>query len=398
MPIKNLTDRESVTPRFRTLGKLRKGGEKTAKGYGPDLDHFRFTSDDAGIVDAFIEVYGEEPHALSVYLPHPATEQNFPTWKEAWTAGGLQHRCDGETCTIWLGQDGKYHRDPKPCPGGCDEVGRLEVIIPELIAAGYVGTVTMETHSLNDMVAITQVLLKTEELSGGDLRRVQFTLRRVPERISVPGWGANTGKRQRVEKWLVKIEPAVDWTQAQMALSRADERPALTDSHGAIEGDYTDPSDDSPFDESQLTTDIAHAGEVAAQAKVGAKIERPADAETVRGWLRKKAAWSNTERAEARCDGKKAQQVAALLGKAISWDGADEIELRKARLLTYQYIFGEEVQSSHDMTPKEAAAVIQWMGGGYEPTEPALSEARFLYHAAQIDAGQLEMFNEEAQA
>lgn len=271
MPIKNLTDRSSVTPRFRTLGKLRKGGEKVAKGYGPDLDHFRFTSDDPGIVQAFIDVYGNEPHALNVYLPYPTTEQNFPTWKELWTAGGLQHRCDGETCTIWLGSDGKYHRDPKPCPGGCDEVGRLEIIIPELIAAGYVGTVTMETHSLNDMIAITQVLLKTEELSNGDLRRVQFTLRRVSEHISVPGWGDNKGKRQRVEKWLVKIEPAVDWAQAQMALSRADERPALTASESPtdLDCDY----DGNPIDDDQLQRDIAHAVEVVAEAKPEPKPE-----------------------------------------------------------------------------------------------------------------------------
>jgi len=265
MAIKGLTTREDITPRFRTLGKLRKGGEKTPKGYGPDLDHFRFTSDDPGIVAAFADVYGAEPHAINVYLPYSTTEQNFPTWKEAWTAGGLQHRCDGETVTIWLGQDGKYHRTPKPCPGGCDEVGRLEVIIPELISSGYVGTVTMETHSLNDMIAITQVLLKAEELSGGDLRRVQFTLRRVPERISVPGWGDNKGKRQRVEKYLVKIEPAVDWAQAQMALTREP---------GAIAALPT-PEDDTPeFNDAQLDADIAHAGEVAARAVQ----EEPAEA------------------------------------------------------------------------------------------------------------------------
>ena len=264
MAIKGLTTREDITPRFRTLGKLRKGGEKTPKGYGPDLDHFRFTSDDPGIVAAFADVYGAEPHAINVYLPYSTTEQNFPTWKEAWTAGGLQHRCDGETVTIWLGQDGKYHRTPKPCPGGCDEVGRLEVIIPELISAGYVGTVTMETHSLNDMIAITQVLLKAEELSGGDLRRVQFTLRRVPERISVPGWGDNKGKRQRVEKYLVKIEPAVDWAQAQMALTREP---------GAIAA-LPAPEDDTPeFNDAQLDADIAHAAEVVAQgATVNAAI------------------------------------------------------------------------------------------------------------------------------
>ena len=42
MPIKNLTDQ--VQPRFGMLGKLRKGGEKTPSGFGPALDHWRFTS------------------------------------------------------------------------------------------------------------------------------------------------------------------------------------------------------------------------------------------------------------------------------------------------------------------------------------------------------------------
>jgi len=144
MPIKGLTTRNDITPRFRTLGKLRKGGEKTPKGYGPDLNHFRFTSDVPEIVEAFTAIYGEQPRAVNVYLPYETTEQNFATWKELWAASGLQHRCDGETMQIWLGKDGKYHRDPQPCPGGCDEVGRLEVIIPELIAAGFIGTVTLE--------------------------------------------------------------------------------------------------------------------------------------------------------------------------------------------------------------------------------------------------------------
>jgi len=268
MPIKGLTTRNDITPRFRTLGKLRKGGEKTPKGYGPDLNHFRFTSDVPEIVEAFTAIYGEQPRAVNVYLPYETTEQNFATWKELWAASGLQHRCDGETMQIWLGKDGKYHRDPQPCPGGCDEVGRLEVIIPELIAAGFIGTVTLETHSLNDMIAITQVLLKAEELSGGDLRRVQFTLRRVPERISVPGWGDNKGKRQRVEKWLVKIEPSVDWAQAQMALSRdtVDTDHALT-----VGDDYNTPApgldyDGNLLDDTQLEADIAHAGEVAAES------------------------------------------------------------------------------------------------------------------------------------
>jgi hypothetical protein len=254
MPIKGLTDRDSIQPRFPRIGKLRKGDEKVSdRKPGAELNYWRFTSDRDGAVEAFAAVFGSQPQRVQVYLPYAGVEENFQTWKEEWGAGSLKHRCDGETCTIWLGEDGRYHQEPKPCPGGCKEVGRLELIIPELFQAGHVGTVTMETHSLNDLISITETLMKTAELRGDNplgLRGILFNLRRVPEQISVPGFGANAGKRQRVEKWLVKIEPAVDWVQAQMALARsegdareleAQARPALT-----VEGEIVEHDDPGP--------------------------------------------------------------------------------------------------------------------------------------------------------
>ena len=221
MAIKGLTD--NVAPAFPRLGKLRKGDTKLDKGYGKDLTHFRFTSDRPEIEEAFTAAYGERAALLHVYLPYADIERNFSTWKEAWAAGGLQHRCDGETCTIWLGPDGKYHQEPKPCPGKCDEVGRLSVILPELWKAGFVGYVTMETHSVNDLMSIQATLLATLESRGDNplgLRGIEFVLRRAPEKISVPGFGANAGKRQHVEKWLVKLEPAQDWVLLQLEAAR----------------------------------------------------------------------------------------------------------------------------------------------------------------------------------
>jgi len=260
MAIRGLTDRDSITPRFPRIGKLRKGGEKTVSGFGADLDHWRFTSRWPGAEAAFLTAYGEAPRQINVYLPYATAEECFQSWKEAWKACGLDHRCDGEICTIWLGPDGKYHREPKPCPGGCKEIGRLEIMIPELVDAGFVGIVTMETHSKNDLISITETLMKTAELRGDNplgLRNIRFNLRRVPEKISVPGFGMNAGQRQRVEKWLVKIEPAVDWVQAQMAVMRMpalvvedlkgigeDERPEETedlDANGDSVGTNGDP-------------------------------------------------------------------------------------------------------------------------------------------------------------
>ena len=224
MPIIGLTD--NVIPRFQRIGKLRKGGEKTPKGYGPDLDHFRFTSERPEIVTAFHEAYGKEPRLLRVFIPQQTMHDAFPSWCELWGASGLQHRCDGQTMFIWREGD-KYARGSQKCPGGHekndprnDSVGRLDLIIPELINAGYVGFVTLETHSIHDILHISGVLKAVEE-SHGDLRGVEFTLRRVQEKISTPGFGDRKGERSKVDKWLVKIEPAADWVRVQIESARA---------------------------------------------------------------------------------------------------------------------------------------------------------------------------------
>ena len=238
MPIRGLSDKSSITPRFPRLGKLRKGGEMVekvnksgvkVKVMGPDLDHFRFTSDSPEIVNAFEEVYGKDPKSIVVYLPYASEEENFPTWCEVWGSSGLVHRCDGENMTIWLEGD-HYVKGSKPCMGGHkdndplkDGIGRLNVIIPELIQAGYVGYVTVESHSKNDIISIMSVLSEALQSRGNNplgLRGIPFNLRRVQENISMPGWGDRKGQRSRTDKWLIKIEPVVEWVKLQLDLDR----------------------------------------------------------------------------------------------------------------------------------------------------------------------------------
>jgi hypothetical protein len=220
MPIKGLTD--SVQAAFPRIGKLRKGGEAKRNqqgqvvGMGADLDHFRFSSDRPEVVAAFEEAYGEAPALVTAYLPYADVERNFQCWKEKWAAGGLVHRCDGETMTVWQGSDGRYYRTPKPCDGGCDEVGRLSLIIPELVRAGFVGYVVLETHGINDLLSIQASLMAALESRAGNqlgLRGIQWTLRRVKEKVSTP---MGNGRRARRDKWLVKLEPAADWVQLQL--------------------------------------------------------------------------------------------------------------------------------------------------------------------------------------
>lgn len=227
-PIVGLTD--TVMPSFPRLGKLRKGGEKqqrtrngkTYEIYGEDLPYFRFTSDRPDVMAAFRQAYGDQPTALAVYLPYTTIEQNFATWKEKWARGGLEHRCDGVTMTIWQ-EAGKYVQGAKPCPykdtpdhkDACKEIGRLTVILPELWRAGFVGYVTMETHSLHDIMNIQASLLATLEARGDNpmgLRGIEFTLRKSLETISTPG----DGQRVSRDKYLVRLEPMATWASLQL--------------------------------------------------------------------------------------------------------------------------------------------------------------------------------------
>ena len=187
MPIKHLQlDRPAAFP---CIGKLRKGGEKqtNAKGkevMGRDLDHFRFTTDDADAATAFGAYYGAEPKAINVFLPYATTDENFQAWLEEYRAGGLVRRCDGETCVFQRDAKGIAVTMPTPCSKscGCKQVGRLSVIVPELVRMAYV---TVETHSVYDIIQLTENLQAAQAMRG-DLRGIPFILSRREREISTP--------------------------------------------------------------------------------------------------------------------------------------------------------------------------------------------------------------------
>lgn len=217
MAIKGLTDNQAAFPQ---IGKLRKGGVKQKSGNkeiaGRDLTYFRFDSSDSKAAADFSAAYGSEPDTINVFLPYPETDRNFLTCKEKWTAGGLEHRCDGEFVSV-LKVGKNYQRQfakPVKCPGGCKEVGRLLCIIPELKRFAYV---TAETHSLNDIANLHQQL-KAVETTFGRLNSIPFVLRRRPQQISTPfGEG---DRRTRVEKWMLSIEINPEWASLQIEATR----------------------------------------------------------------------------------------------------------------------------------------------------------------------------------
>jgi hypothetical protein len=204
--IKGLTDR---TARLPHLGELRKGAEKKGNAPGKDLDYFRFTSKDEEAVRAFREHFGDEPRTINVMFGYPTAEENFEAWQEQWSAGGLVHRCDGETSVLWRDEKGRLQKTPKACPGGCKPVGRLSVVIPQL---ERMALVTVLTTSIHDILTIQQNLRAIELICNG-LVGIPFLLTRVTRPISVPGDG---GKRVRREKSLLSIEADGRWVTRQL--------------------------------------------------------------------------------------------------------------------------------------------------------------------------------------
>lgn len=227
MPIKHLqTDRAAAFP---CIGKLRKGGAKqtNAKGkevMGRDLDHFRFTSDDADAVKAFTTYYGAEPKTIKVFLPYATADENFQAWLEEYRAGGLVRRCDGETCVFHRDAQGRAITAPTPCSKqcACKQVGRLSVIIPELVRLAYV---TVETHSVYDIIQLTENLHAAQALRG-DLRGIPFILSRRDREISTP---TDNGGRARRTKSLLFIEPDPAWVARQLESMRIAALPVIGD-------------------------------------------------------------------------------------------------------------------------------------------------------------------------
>jgi hypothetical protein len=216
MPIVGLTDQ---SPSFPQLGILRKGAPKPKDSNKPgaDLKYFRFTADDPEALELFHSAYGPEPIAIRLFLPYQTTDENFEAWREEWTASSLKHRCDGVTCVRWLTREGTYSDERKPCPyisvangeKGCKQVGRLQVIIPELRRLAYV---TVMTTSIHDIIELYSNL-KALEAARGDLRGIPLILKRAPRKISTP---AADGKRARREKWLITLEAQPSWVDLQL--------------------------------------------------------------------------------------------------------------------------------------------------------------------------------------
>lgn len=205
------------TPRLPRIGSLRKGAVKpNEKQPGADLgEELRFVGQDDEITADWVDTFGDvKVDEIIIRLPFPTVDENWSAWKEAYVAGGMVHRCDGRTVVQMLAPDGTYDFTPRPCPGDCKPVGRLEVFVP---AFQRLGTITVHTTSLHDIMNLDGCLRSLAMLVG-DLTRVPFVLKRVRREISTPG---SNGKRARRPAWLLHLEPSPEWVRAITAGGQA---------------------------------------------------------------------------------------------------------------------------------------------------------------------------------
>jgi len=178
MPIIGATDRESVEARYPLVGRLYKGGPKRTRKrkdgseyqiFGEELPYFRFVSAKPGALEAFKEEFGAEPARMRAFLPYATADECFSTWVELWSGGGrLLYRSDGRrTVRRWLEDKKSFSdraEDQIDHPRHEDEawVGRLNLFFPELLKAGFPGTVMLTTHGKHDCTRISAALYALE--------------------------------------------------------------------------------------------------------------------------------------------------------------------------------------------------------------------------------------------
>lgn len=233
-PIKGLTNRPAMFPE---IGQIRKGSPKDANGQmGRDLTYFRIEIDEKEVdtKKAIIEKYGERPTELPIVLAFNEVERVWDAWYEAYTAGRLVARADGEFFTYKIDvQTGevltKNERIPfdkdtpvgfytsqkgKQVPIFCKPVGRLRVVLPDLQRLAYF---TVMTTSIHDIINISSQIEAIATFNMGRIASVPLILKRRPKEISCPKLD---GTRARYTKWMLSIEADPQWVALSLQAAK----------------------------------------------------------------------------------------------------------------------------------------------------------------------------------
>lgn len=271
MPIKGLTDRGSAFPE---IGSIRKGAAKSANAPGKDLSYFRveFDEKEPEAAATFKAKYGNEPAEITIMLPFNEIDRMWDAWYEAYTAGRLVARSDGEKFIYLVDPQtgeqvvtgglpftahrelvGSYQKQGGGTePIKCKPTGRLKIVIPELQRLAYL---TVHTTSIHDIANISSQLEAIQRINGGHLAGIPLVLRRRPKKISMPMAG---GKRARVTKYMLSIEADPEWVKRKLTQLKTDALPGnglalLPPAQQQPEPEIEDAPDYEDFDEDEIT-------------------------------------------------------------------------------------------------------------------------------------------------
>jgi len=441
MPIKNLTNKNLAFPE---IGQIRKGAPKQGNKPGKDLPYFRVVFDEAETAAAatFRKVYGEKPVEINILLPFNELERVWEAWLEAYTAGRMVARADGEKFIYLLdtetgevvvrngvdvntgqprpyveGQPVGYYTDKRGQrqPIYCKPVGRLKVVIPELRRLAYL---TVLTTSIHDIANLDAQLNALQRVNGGRIAGIPLVLRRRPKKVSVP---KPNGQRVRMTKYLLSIEADERWVRQAVAAMEAAARPALavedeavgalpagndttgdtTAGEDVLDGEFTPvetaaenaPNGDeaAPMGTETATNAAKSAPNSAESAPNGDEAEtqpeRPYDPETLQMRIRGLVQYWASRGVTEDVDGKKGVLVKLL---ETTFNGS-----KPARYALSAYLLGKGKESTKAWTPAETQAMWRWFAptkdeesGEWLPDPQAVQEAVKAYHAALEAQGQ----------
>lgn len=235
MPIKGLTNKEEAFPQ---IGDIRKGDRGGKNGAPRDLNYFRVEPKEgekeaevtlgqmfADLVDGKPTERHMRPTEIDILFPFDDIDRCFECYYEAYVAGGLVYRSDGEfimrevnpatgECVVTSAAQKVPHR-ANPIGYYTNEhgkreeikykpVGRMKVILPGLRRLAYF---VVHTTSLWDVMNLSAQLRAIIAIHG-KLAGVPLVLRRRPHKISMPG---PDKKRVRRTKWLLSVEADPAW-------------------------------------------------------------------------------------------------------------------------------------------------------------------------------------------
>ena len=236
MSIKGLTDRGQAFPQIGNIRKGDKAEKVNAEGktvtYPRDLQYFKveFDERETKAAEAFNAAYLPQPTEINIMLPFNEIERCWDAWCEAYTAGRMVARSDGEYFLYLVDlktgamivrdgvrEDGQKepHRELLGKVGKtdikCRPVGRLKVIIPELRRLAYM---VVHTTSVIDIRNLSEQLEAIKQINGGQIVGIPLVLKRRPKEISVPN---ADGTKRRLTKWMLSIEADPSWVEKKIA-------------------------------------------------------------------------------------------------------------------------------------------------------------------------------------